>query len=921
MQMHFEEDPMRGSVSWKERGKLLLPGLVLVGAFALFYALYFSPALLHGYLLAPGDGEIYYYPFFNLPAWEIWNGSILSGYPVVADIQAQTFYPLRWLSPTFNVLVVSAYVVMATGMFGLALKATGSRLGALTGALVVSGSGFMVAHLGHLAVIHAAAWVPWILWALASIRGARTAWPIVLGAVAVALSLLGGHPQVSIIGLMLAGGFGIHEILAAGSTERLRVTLHTAAMFALGLCLAAPSLLPFYEAASQGVRSDWSLEAFNAFSHDAASLRLLAFPNLYGANGAGPFDVYNGPWNLTELAIYVGILPILLSLVAVSRAANARGRWFWAIAGAIALLLSMGAATPLGVLVHKLPVLGQFRAQARFGIAVAICVGMLSAFGLSALLQAAPGRLRAAALTAAGAALSVLAVASVLTRLPSSTLPASANVWVPCVLMVLSLAAFALLLWRRSLSIVALSLLLIVVDLGTFGWFYEWRYGRPPQDQETTAQAAEVLADLARGPGRLLPLNAAQMPAIPLRPNVNMGHGIASVAGYGPLVSARYSGFAGADPTGGFAVTDPSAPLMDVLAVRWIAGDTASAQSYALGSGCGSVNSLREIKARVPSGTRIAAVRVISHLSCSTTTVDGAAIVDVRLLDAHGKTVDARTLDAGEETAEWAYDRPDVRSTVAHSRPEVAETFSAGDFNGLWFKAQWPVTDGASADVDVIDISLRDGAPAPIRIKAVELVDAGGKTIPVSLAPVLAEDSLAPARTAAGLPPLRERLGYRSMAWAVCEGRTTSAADIQAQLGGLVGEHGRLDAYRTALIEPGVPLPALACSAPPKVSVRERSAGRWVLDVDGAGPALLVVSESYNSGWRARVDAVKASILPVDGLVMGVAVPAGAHEVVLSYWPRSFRIGLGLAFLAMLACVAFLLPWRRVLRAVDRKNH
>ncbi len=70
--------------------------------------------------------------------------------------------------------------------------------------------------------------------------------------------------------------------------------------------------------------------------------------------------------------------------------------------------------------------------------------------------------------------------------------------------------------------------------------------------------------------------------------------------------------------------------------------------------------------------------------------------------------------------------------------------------------------------------------------------------------------------------------------------------------------------------------------APERVEIRTVSAQE----------ALLVLSDSFYPGWQATVDGDPAPILPVNGLVRGVPVPAGAHTVVFVYRPQSWRTGL-----------------------------
>jgi hypothetical protein len=65
--------------------------------------------------------------------------------------------------------------------------------------------------------------------------------------------------------------------------------------------------------------------------------------------------------------------------------------------------------------------------------------------------------------------------------------------------------------------------------------------------------------------------------------------------------------------------------------------------------------------------------------------------------------------------------------------------------------------------------------------------------------------------------------------------------------------------------------------------VAEAEPGRLVLEVSPARDSLLVISQPFYPGWRASVDGERAPIYRVDYLLQGVAVPAGAQRVALSY--------------------------------------
>ncbi|WP_408952596.1 YfhO family protein [Lysobacter sp. Hz 25] len=919
---------------WRRRAMAAMPWLGLGVFFLLFYLLYFSPTLLQGRYLAPGDGEVYYLPFFDLPIGQIWNSSILSGYSVISDIQSQMLYPLRWLSPSFNALVVYAYVVSAMGMFGLALKLTGSRMGAMMAALVVSGSGFMVGHLGHLSIIHAAAWIPAMLWAVASLRHARSEWPVILGAVAVAMSVYGGHPQVSIIGLLLAGCYGLSEIGVVarryGAKRCWGVFWRLSALFALGLMLAGPVLLPLAKASSDGVRTSWSILDFNTFSHTLGALRLLAFPNLYGAYPLGPFGSYTGPWNITELAIYAGILPWFLAATAFLAWRRDRSHWFWGAAVLLGILLCMGTDGPLGGFVYELPVLGKFRAQGRFGIVVIIALGVLSAYGMSALWRASWSRARMLRLLAVCIGLAVLAVSTVALDPDSplnrrgedgSALWMHPHGWAPLLLIVLSIVVMALLAWKRSRSMALLAMALVVVDLGSFGWLYEWRYpSATSTDQAMPRQVSKAIAEIARGQGRLLPLGAAKMGMEPLRPNINMRHGIDSVVGYGPLLPARYATYAGVDTTGGFPVDDPSAPIMDVLGVRWIAGTPQKAFPQPLGRGCGVSVAPNRLRVKVPAGLKIDTLRVVSHMNCSVGIGNGRTMAQLKLLDAQERVIgEALTIDAGEEIAEEAYDRDDVRSAIQHRRPTVAQSKPAS----LWFLGELQVDAEVAEQAPTrIEMSVADTGGALVTIDSVAAIERGtGRVQALAVDPEPSGGMLGPKRHVAGMTPFSERLKFRGLTWGVCKAAQASKDDVVAALmsGAYGGQNLAFDPFATVLLADGEAVPALSCTAPPHVEVIKRRHGAWKLRVKGNGNLLAVVSERYHRDWTARVDGRKVPVLAANGLIMAVLVPAGEHVVELKYRPVSYRIGLGAAACALLVCLVLLL-WGASRRTAARRS-
>lgn len=879
--------------------------LLLLALFALYYVVYFAPVLVRGGILAPGDGEVYYLSYFNLPILQFWNDSILSGFPVIADIQAQTLYPLRWLSPSYNVLVLAAYVVAAVGMFGLALSQTGSRLAALFAAFVFSGSGFMMGHLGHLGIIHSAAWVPAILWALATLSKAPSWRAVGCGAMAVAMCVLGGHPQISVIGLLFAGAFAVVELAITmatrGSRDMLRLLVRIFLLFLIGLMMASPTLLGTLKSAVAGMRGNWSVGEFNSFSHDWSSLRMALLPHLYGAHPDGPFGGYKGPFNITELALYAGLLPWMLACFAFPLFGRARVV-FWAVCALISLLLCVGTLTPLGRLLYELPMLGRFRAQARFGYLGILCLAMLSAYGMSGLLSNRLSRQTKVVTILALAAL----LAGAVVWLGGGLSEPRAQGWSTGLKVSAAFGAISLLgvvlLVRRGTHVLSLTLTAIVaLDLASFGWFYEWRYASP-SSTPLTSDAALIVDTIKSGGGRLLPLGAERWGPNPLRPNINMRYELPSVAGYGPLLSARYAGATGADTVGGFPRLPVDAPLLDVLGVRWMAGELQDTQPVLIGAGCGVNTGLDSVKATLPPDVPLRAVRVVSHMSCSNSTPTGHPIARIEFAGAD-ETPLRHVIAAGNGTGEWAWDRVDVRASIAHVRSHVVDTFEAeGGLRGLWFDSTLDVPDGPSRSQS-ITVSLMEDNAVPFKIRSIEYQDDSGAWHPVPIGLGTGGDTqrLGKPFSATGLPVVHQRLDYFGIAWSVCKARYVSLQDM----GELLRSRDELNARSTALVEQPLQLGDV-CRQPPQISIQEHRAGYWRVLSNGDGASLLVLSNAYADGWRAEIDGIPAQVLPLYGVVLGVVVPKGAHEVTVSYRPRWLAIALALAAMAALATLLML---------------
>jgi hypothetical protein len=109
-------------------------------------------------------------------------------------------------------------------------------------------------------------------------------------------------------------------------------------------------------------------------------------------------------------------------------------------------------------------------------------------------------------------------------------------------------------------------------------------------------------------------------------------------------------------------------------------------------------------------------------------------------------------------------------------------------------------------------------------------------------------------------------------------------------------------ARQVVLSEPhGPPAPSFHGEA----HIVEWRADRVRLQSEATAPGLLVLVDTYDPGWRARVDGEEVPVLPANVAFRAVPVPAGRHLVELRYRPRSVALGLALSSLAAVALLAW----------------
>ncbi len=313
-------------------------------------------------------------------AWPLWRPLIMSGQPFAANPLNKVWYPPQWLVIVLPVtlhlnLMIWAHLVLA----GVGMRSLGRRLGLGVGAASVIGVAYALTPrlaaatgAGHLDIVYATAWFPWVLWAIhraitgyggVGQRGA------VLGVICALCFLADIRLSLFVFatGAALVLWFGWRADAVRRRSALAAITLGAA----LAVGLTAVQWLPLVDLAPYLSRNGMTIEDAGVFSLPPRELLTMLLPNRGG---------------LHETMAYVGIPVLILALVGFSK--SPRRLAIWAIVAVCGAFYAFGGESFVWPLLVKLaPPLLWFRVPSRAWIIVVVALVILAGFGLEALVS------------------------------------------------------------------------------------------------------------------------------------------------------------------------------------------------------------------------------------------------------------------------------------------------------------------------------------------------------------------------------------------------------------------------------------------------------------------------------------------------------------------------------------------------------
>jgi len=373
-------------INWTQLWPLLIPILILLpglsdfpypnteAAFSDFTITHYPNAIfLRRALLA----------YRSLP---LWSPDILSGHPFAPNPLSGLLYPPGWLALIFplpfgfNLMLILHVMMGSLGLYCLCRQEGLSHLGALFAGMGFAAMPKLYAHYGagHLTLLYAVSWTPWLLWSLRRSNGDRrdrlfVLPPIIVPAIIMALIFTADPRWAIFAGLLWLGyEFGSPALKKESDTDigLARRLLRTMGQIFMAALLAAPLAIPLWEFTKYSTRGTMTSSDMFAFSLPVERLLGLIFPDFGGFH---------------EWILYPGAAVIGLCLITFVGAKRNPTKRFWIIVAGISLIYSLGSQIPVFFALARLPLINLLRVPPRVLFIFGMAILILAAMGIDSL--------------------------------------------------------------------------------------------------------------------------------------------------------------------------------------------------------------------------------------------------------------------------------------------------------------------------------------------------------------------------------------------------------------------------------------------------------------------------------------------------------------------------------------------------------
>ncbi len=329
----------------------------------------------------------------------LWSPTILSGYPLAANPLSGLWYPPGWLALIFplplgfNVVVMLHLLLGGVGLYKFLRMKKLSHQAAILGSLALASMPKIFAQYGagHLTLVYAVCWTPWLLTCCAeheASNGVRSTWG--KAGLILALIFLADPRWAPYAGLLWLFYYIAHRQRSGdyslgntyhSSTDQLQYSKIQLSIFKLqylfsniliSLLLAAPLAVPLLEYARLSTRG--SMNVNDIFAHSLPPVRLLGL-------------IYPDFGGFHEWMLYPGGVVLVLVLVSILTGFHRGAIRFWLGILVVSMIYAVGSNLPLLTWLARVPGVDLLRVPPRALFIAGLAGSILAAYGLHILMN------------------------------------------------------------------------------------------------------------------------------------------------------------------------------------------------------------------------------------------------------------------------------------------------------------------------------------------------------------------------------------------------------------------------------------------------------------------------------------------------------------------------------------------------------
>jgi hypothetical protein len=503
-------------------------------------------------------------------------------------------------------------------------------------------------------------------------------------------------------------------------------------------------------------------------------------------------------------------------------------------------------------------------------------------------------------------------------------------IWIPVVnSVIVTIVLLALVRWPASIWSRAALLAGIILELGSFGWYAEWRNSPRYADLQRPPVVSKYRQKLNETDGRLLSVRGYLSSPGEAPPDLAPFWDIPVIGKYGPLLPIRFRDLLQIETNAAMLGSwwDPRNRSLDITGTRLVAVGaeppagivTYKGTSFrsgdlnlAAGNGCGAVARNGSIAFARPK--RAVTIGVVTLMGCSTSIAQGTPVLETRF-SSSGDGEATTVMRAGIDTAEWAAGCNDIVPSMHHNPAEVFARFPV-QHGGSLCEGQRYVTFmklPKPMNIDSMDFRWLPAGDGIVRMSSIVFLDEQGHSDPVNPNDMRVGD---PTRWKTFHEQAEftvyENLRSQPRAWLVPETVTLAANDVKVAIQTSRLPDGReYNPSAIALIEK--PLEFRQSVVDPDARVRIVSDRNTAVDLKTVNkqPAFLILADFHYPGWTATVNGQPTPIYQTNYIQRGLVLPPGQNSVTFTFRPTTFYAGAGVSGSSVLLCVIAAVVARR----------